>query len=153
MRIPLLGRKNAYIHLGTPARGLTQDATAGKANGLPAQALKLLCFGYHAEDTGTVATTVVGVGSQAPVVAPEVEPQAPAVIEAPNSDPEPDVEPVAETVAPTVEEPQEESSSPPEVEQSAPSDEIIPPASPEAEEEPIDYANLTERQLMSMSFD
>ncbi len=86
---------NTVIHLGTPARGLTQDASAGK--GLPAQALKLLCFGYNDPERGVTRSTVVGVGEAAPAVTP------PPVEEAPDSVQE---EVIPEPpVAPPVEEP------------------------------------------------
>ena len=143
MRIAIPGRKNAFIHFGTVARGRTEDASAGEAKGLPAQDLKLFCFGYQAVDTGCVNTTVIGGGSTAQPVAASIDAavhaEALASIDAAKQQIA-EFQPKAETEA----EP---------VQAEAPASVPDPEPSPQEEPPANDFSQMTEQQLMSMTFE
>ena len=98
MRIPILGRKDMYIHLDV-TRGVTVDHTA--IGGMPMQSVKLVQLGWACESSGASGSLVTGVGGSTAnepvvtVVEPPAEEAAPLVEEAPAE--VPTEEPAAET--------------------------------------------------------
>jgi len=98
MRIPILGRKDMYIHLDV-TRGVTVDHTA--IGGMPMQSVKLIQLGWACESSGASSSLVTGVGGSSAnepvvtVVEPPAAEVAPPVEEAPAD--VPTEEPAAET--------------------------------------------------------
>lgn len=124
MRIPILGRKDMYIHLDV-TRGVTVDHTA--IGGMPMQSVKLLQLGWACETSGASGSIVTGVGGSTatePVVTaeePPAEEAAPPVEETPAD--VPTKEPAAEvpTEEPSV--PEQAAAAP----TSDPEDDLPPP--------------------------